>query len=176
VSLSISAISAIKQDTESDIIGRFGFKSGRDFDKLDGLKIKEGQTGVPIVLDDCLAYFECKIVQSFDVGTHIMYIGEVIQAELLEDEEPITYAFYRQVRKGLAPKNAPTYIDKSKLEKDQEPESTSVKYKCPVCGYIYDPDSGDPKNGIEPGTAFEDLPNSWACPVCGCEKEDFEQL
>lgn len=40
------------------------------------------------------------------------------------------------------------------------------KYKCEVCGYIYDPAVGDPDNGIEPGTPFEDLPEDWVCPVC----------
>ncbi|NWF60063.1 MAG: rubredoxin [Fischerella sp.] len=48
------------------------------------------------------------------------------------------------------------------------------KYICSVCGYTYDPEVGDPDGGIEPGTAFEDLPEDWVCPVCGAEKEDFE--
>ena len=47
------------------------------------------------------------------------------------------------------------------------------KYVCP-CGYVYDPEIGDPYNGIAPGTAFEDLPEDWVCPVCGVGKEDFE--
>jgi rubredoxin len=50
------------------------------------------------------------------------------------------------------------------------------KYKCLLCGYIYDPEIGDPDNGVEPGTAFEDLPDEWVCPECGAEKEDFELL
>ncbi|MDR0955051.1 MAG: rubredoxin [Rikenellaceae bacterium] len=49
------------------------------------------------------------------------------------------------------------------------------KYVCDVCGWIYDPEKGDPKGGIAPGTAFEDLPADWACPVCGAEKEDFSK-
>jgi len=47
-------------------------------------------------------------------------------------------------------------------------------YKCTVCGYVYDPNSGDPENGIEPGTSFEDLPDDWVCPVCGADKDSFE--
>ena len=50
------------------------------------------------------------------------------------------------------------------------------KYVCDVCGYIYDPAVGDPDNGIEPGTAFEDLPNDWVCPLCGVGKEDFSPV
>jgi rubredoxin len=48
------------------------------------------------------------------------------------------------------------------------------KYECTVCGYIYDPEVGDPVNGIEPGTPFEDLPDDWICPDCGVEKDFFE--
>ena len=47
------------------------------------------------------------------------------------------------------------------------------KYVCDACGYIYNPEKGDPKNGVEPGTAFEDLPDDWVCPVCGLGKDSF---
>jgi len=49
------------------------------------------------------------------------------------------------------------------------------KYVCSICGYVYDPQQGDPDNGIAPGTKFEDLPDSWECPVCGASKDDFEK-
>ena len=49
------------------------------------------------------------------------------------------------------------------------------KYVCDVCGYIYDPAVGDPDNGIEPGTAFEDLPEDWLCPLCGVGKDNFSK-
>ena len=47
------------------------------------------------------------------------------------------------------------------------------KYVCDVCGWIYDPEVGDPEGGIAPGTAFEDIPDDWACPLCGVGKDDF---
>lgn len=50
-----------------------------------------------------------------------------------------------------------------------------MKYEC-VCGYVYDPEVGDPDNGIAPGTAFEDLPEDWVCPVCGMDKEAFTAI
>jgi rubredoxin len=50
------------------------------------------------------------------------------------------------------------------------------KYICPVCDYIYDPEMGDPDGGIELGTAFEDLPDDWSCPVCGVGKANFEPM
>jgi rubredoxin len=49
------------------------------------------------------------------------------------------------------------------------------KYKCVVCGYIYDPSVGDPDGGIAPGTSFDDLPSDWVCPVCGAAKDQFEE-
>jgi rubredoxin len=50
------------------------------------------------------------------------------------------------------------------------------KYECRVCGYIYDPEKGDSEGGIEPGTAFEDIPDTWTCPVFGVGKDEFEEI
>ena len=52
----------------------------------------------------------------------------------------------------------------------------SGKYRCTVCSYIYDPEKGDPDNGITPGTAFKDLPDDWKCPECGVNKDQFEEV
>ncbi len=49
------------------------------------------------------------------------------------------------------------------------------KWQCIVCGYVYDPNDGDPDNGVAPGTSFEDLPEDWVCPVCGADKTMFEK-
>ncbi|UKL13895.1 rubredoxin [Dissulfurimicrobium hydrothermale] len=50
------------------------------------------------------------------------------------------------------------------------------KYKCSVCGYVYDPAVGDAENGVEPGTPFEKLPEDWVCPVCGAAKDQFDPI
>lgn len=50
------------------------------------------------------------------------------------------------------------------------------KYECTVCGYVYDPEKGDPDNGVNPGTAWDDVPADWVCPTCGAGKEDFEKV
>lgn len=50
------------------------------------------------------------------------------------------------------------------------------KYVCRVCGYVYDPEDGDPDNGVKPGTSFKDVPDLWVCPVCGAPKKDFEPV
>jgi len=51
-----------------------------------------------------------------------------------------------------------------------------AKWECLVCGYVYDPEVGDPDNGVAPGTAFEDIPDDWVCPDCGVDKDNFEKL
>lgn len=50
------------------------------------------------------------------------------------------------------------------------------KWRCTICGYVYDPAEGDPDSDIAPGTAWEDLPDDWVCPQCGAAKEDFEMI
>ena len=64
----------------------------------------------------------------------------------------------------------------SKGEKDKQKGDIMEKYICEPCGYEYDPEIGDPENGIEPGTAFEDLPDDWECPVCGVGKDMFQKV
>jgi rubredoxin len=49
-------------------------------------------------------------------------------------------------------------------------------YRCSICDYVYDPVVGDPPNGVDPGTSFDDLPDDWVCPVCGAEKSFFEKM
>ena len=58
-------------------------------------------------------------------------------------------------------------------ENHEEDEPMAI-YECTVCGYLYNPDEGDPDNGIDPGTAFDDIPEDWVCPICGASKDQFE--
>jgi len=58
-------------------------------------------------------------------------------------------------------------------EQTSEKEELMQSYVCQVCGYVYDPAVGDPDNGVEPGTLFENLPDDWVCPVCGADKDSF---
>jgi rubredoxin len=59
--------------------------------------------------------------------------------------------------------------------KKEYKEQIMDRYVCDLCGYVYDPAKGDPDNGIDPGTSFEDLPDDWECPVCGASKDDFSK-
>ena len=62
------------------------------------------------------------------------------------------------------------------LKLTKEAVNKMAKYKCTVCGYIYDPEKGDPDGGIKPGTPFKDIPDDWVCPICGAAKDQFEQV
>ena len=171
----VFSISILEEDTDMKFIGNFGFKSGRDIDKFSNVNYKIGKSGAPIVTDCCLGYLDCKVINIVDIGTHMMFIAEIIDAEMIKEGAPLTYANYRQIKKGLSPKTAPTYIDKTKLSNEKPKEEKIMKkYVCTVCGYVYDPAVGDPDSGIKAGTAFEDIPDDWVCPVCGVGKDSFE--
>lgn len=166
-------VSILTEDADMPFIGRFGFKSGRETDKFEGLKFKSGETGVPLLLEHTAAHIEFKVIEKLDLFTHTLFIGELVNAEILNQDNVMTYEYYHKMKGGKAPKSAPTYIEENKTEKKED--GKMKKYKCSVCGYEYDPAQGDPDNGIEPGTAFEDLPDDWVCPVCGVGKDQFEE-
>ncbi len=167
-------VSVLSENTPINFIGKFGFKSGRDIDKFKDVNYKFGKTKVPIVIDYSLACIEAKVLDTIDVGTHTIFIGNVEEAEILSEEKPITYEYYHKVKGGYSPKTAPTYS--SMIDRNIKKEERKMdRYVCKVCGYVYDPKKGDPDNGVEPGTKFEDLPDDWVCPVCGAGKEDFEK-
>jgi len=163
--------SALCRATPLSFIGHFGFKSGRDIDKLKGINYKIGETRAPIVIDNAVAYLEVKVTQEVDVGTHTIFIGEIVAAEVIKEEECMTYDYYHQVKRGTTPKTAPSYVEEKK-----ETIPKMAKHKCTVCGYIYDPEIGDPDSDIAPGTLFEEIPDDWVCPVCGAAKNEFERI
>jgi flavin reductase (DIM6/NTAB) family NADH-FMN oxidoreductase RutF/rubredoxin len=159
------SISVLPQTVSPEIIGTFGYKSGRNTDKFKDFKILYGIEDVPVLVTDAIATLECKVKQTVDAGTHLLYVCEVTEATLLNDLEPITYEYYHEVKKGLSPKNAPTYVEESKK---QVSDPVLERHRCPVCGYIYD----DAENDIP----FSALDDDWVCPVCGVPKSEFEKI
>ena len=162
--------SVLSEQTPLPFIARFGFRSGRDVDKFEGLDAMTGSTGAPIVKDFCTAYLEAEVEREADAWTHTVFIGRVVATGILAEGVPMSYAFYHDVKRGVTPMSAPNYVKHHK----EEPEVS--KYECTVCGYIYDPAAGDPDSGVAPGTAFEDLPDDWVCPVCGAAKSEFGKV
>lgn len=178
----VFVVSILSIQATMKFIGLFGFKCGRDIEKFEDVEFKIGKTGAPIVSDNTIGYLECEVTGSMDAGTHTLFVGRLVDAEIINDKEPMTYEYYHKVLKGKAPKTATTFLEEEsekpnkphKLD-EQKKESKMAKYKCTVCGYIYDPGKGDPDNGIKPGTPFEQIPDDWVCPVCGVTKDQFEK-
>jgi len=109
------------------------------------------------------------VVNEMDCGSHTIFLGEIVDCEVLSDAEPMTYAYYHEVKGGKSPKTAPTYVK----EEAAQPVENKIRFVCNVCGYIYDPAKGDPDNGVAPGTSFEAIPDTWTCPICGASKKEF---
>jgi flavin reductase (DIM6/NTAB) family NADH-FMN oxidoreductase RutF/rubredoxin len=166
------SVSILSQETPLAFIGEFGFKSGRNENKFKNVKYKVLESGCPVVLDNSLGYLEAKVVKQLDCGTHTLFLGEIVNSEILLAGKAMTYDYYHQVKRGTTPQSAPTFI---KEEMPKPKENAMKKYRCTVCGYIYDPAVGDPDSGIAPGTPFEKLPDNWVCPVCGVDKSKFEE-
>jgi flavin reductase (DIM6/NTAB) family NADH-FMN oxidoreductase RutF/rubredoxin len=166
-------VSILSEATPMTFIGLFGFKSGRDVNKLQNVNTKAGATNVPIILDYTVSYIEAELEREMDCGTHTIFFGKVVDADVTGNGEPMTYAYYQRVKGGKSPKTAPTYVQEETTA--QPAPAAAARYVCSVCGYVYDPVKGDPDGGIAPGTRFEDIPDNWTCPVCGAEKSKFEK-
>lgn len=173
------SVMILEKDTPLSHIGRFGFKSGRELDKFDGLELISGKLNVPIIKDYCVGYLEVEVEKSIEVETHTVFIGKLVSAEQLNKKEPMTYAYYHEVKRGTTPPSAATY------QKSGEDKVSSIppkegkimsKYRCVICNYEYDPEVGDPDSGIAPGTPFEEIPADWVCPICGAGKDQFEKI
>lgn len=151
------AMTVLSETSERSIIGTFGFKSGKDTNKFDSAKY-EIRGNMPILLDGC-AYFTFEVINMMETDTHTVYIGKAIEADFLDKQDPMTYAYYHKVVKGKSPKNAPTYIA---AESKETPKQD--KYVCSICGYEY--------TGSIP---FEELPEEYICPLCGQPKSVFKK-
>lgn len=143
----------LAQGVDMEIIAKFGFHSSRDTEKFDQLAFLRDEAGVPYLTQHIAARVSVKVTGSLDLGTHILFVGELEEAEILSNEEVMTYAYYHQVKNGLTPKNAPSYQEVTPEKK--------VGWKCSVCGYIYE---GDP------------LPADFICPICHQDASVFEKI
>lgn len=160
-------ITILPSDFPLKLIGQFGFKSERDIDIFENIPYELTENGLPY-LKNSLGYIECKVTSVVSEDMHTVFMGEVTDCDFLKAGEPMTYAYFQSIKGGINLPNAPHYID-------EEEKNPKRKYRCTVCNYQYDPEKGDPDGGIKPGTAFEDLPFNWECPMCGIDKSLFEK-
>lgn len=152
-------ISVLGEGASAETIKLFGYCSGRDTDKFAGISFESGEElALPLFPQESVATFECRLVNQLEVGTHTVFIGEVVQSAIIRgDVTEMTYRYYHEVLKGAAPKNAPTYLP--------EEGGATEAWKCSVCGYVYDGD-----------VPFEELGEDWVCPLCGVGKEMFNKV
>lgn len=110
----VFGVTILSQEAPLTFVGLFGFKSGRDVDKLSKVNWFKGITGCPIVTDYALGCMEIRVQSRMDVGTHTIFVGEVADARSLGSGQPLTYDYYHRNLKGKTAKNAPTYNPASK--------------------------------------------------------------
>lgn len=148
------AISILAKSSDPEIIGTFGFQSGKDVNKFDHIPYTT-ESGLPVLTDSC-GYIICDVINTLETDTHTIFLGEVIDGDVLKKAPAMTYAYYHTVIKGKSPKNAPTYLPEETLAEDNK------KWVCSVCGYVYDGD-----------TPFEELGDDYTCPICKQPKSKF---
>lgn len=153
------AVSILNTDVTMDLISEFGFKSSEHINKFKNVKYKFIDN-TSVLTENTIGYIICEVLSVVDCDTHDLFIGKVIDSEVLNDSNPITYEYYHKVLKGSTPPKAPSFI---KVQKNEE--SRSNKYQCIICGHVYD-------DGVET-IKFEDLPDNWVCPKCRVGKDKF---
>ena len=110
----ILSVSIISQEAPMIFLGKFGFRSGRDIDKFKDTGFRVLDSGCPVVLDYALGYLEAKVVARQDNGPHTLFSCAVTNSGMLAAGTPMSYAYYHEVKKGLTPKAAPTYVTRGK--------------------------------------------------------------
>ena len=150
------AVSILTEQSNPELIGQFGFQSGREVDKFEGVDALKFE-GISVIADAC-GYIVCKVIDKMETSTHTVFLGKVLDADVLKKDDAMTYAYYHNVIKGKSPKAAPTYISEEDAPKGE-------KYVCSICGYEYD--------GEIP---FEELPEDYKCPVCKQPKSVFKKV
>jgi flavin reductase (DIM6/NTAB) family NADH-FMN oxidoreductase RutF len=103
------AVTAIDKTADMPYIGNFGFRSSNTFDKFEKYGEERTGNGCPYSPQHICAVFSCDLVETVDVGTHYLFIGDVVEAERVSDEEPLTYSYYHSTLKGKTPPKASSY-------------------------------------------------------------------
>jgi len=102
----VFALMPLAEKVDMPFIGRFGFRTGRNFDKFAGIKYEKGFLGAPIVLDNTTAAIEVKVSKNLDLGTHVVFAGEIKEAKTICSDACLTYDYYRNIIKGKLPTGA----------------------------------------------------------------------
>lgn len=137
------ALSVLGEQVDPAVIQTFGFKTSKDCDKCTEVETEEVE-GVPVVKDS-LGYMICEKVDAIDMETHTLFVGRMIEADVLHDERPMTYAYYQEHKSDLS---------------RVKTEAGKTAWVCTACGYVY---YGD------------EVPDDYKCPLCGLGKAYFKK-
>ena len=149
-----------------ELIGTFGFHTSTELDKFAQHASARDAAGMPYVAEQVCATFSAKVVTELDLGTHVLFIGEVDEAHKIEGAAAaMTYAFYHQVKGGKTPPKASSYLG----EEAPAPAAAAsgagaapkVAWRCTICGHM---------------EYVDELPDDFVCPICGVGKEFFERV
>ena len=152
----IFALSLLDETCDFDTIRHFGMQSGRDVDKFapggsfDINTLPADVNQIPYLKEHACSVLSCRVLDSKDLGSHTLFIAEIVDAVLLNDKKPLTYADYQN---RVKPRPA--------APKEDASDRKIVGGKCRICGYVYE--------GSE-------LPDDYTCPICKHPKEDFEPV
>lgn len=102
-------VTVLDQTSDMPYIGNFGFRTSDTYNKFEKYPTAVSEVGSPYCPEHACALFGCKLIDTVDVGSHYLFIGEVVQAERLSDETPLTYDYYHRVLKGKTPLRASSY-------------------------------------------------------------------
>lgn len=101
-------------ETDMNLLRYFGFRSGRDVDKYAGRVFARDEAGIPYLTEHMAARYSVKVTERLALDTHVLFIGELVESEILSDEPVMTYSFYHEARKGITPPKASSYQAKEK--------------------------------------------------------------
>ena len=142
-------VSVISEDATFDLFKHFGFQSGRDVDKFSGFSnCKRAENYLYYITEGTNAYISVRVDKEIDLGSHTMFVGEVIGMEVLSDAPSVTYQYYMD---NIKPK--PEAVGKT--------EEGKTIWRCRICGYEY---------------VGDELPEDFICPLCKHPASDFEKV
>ena len=148
-------VSVLSEKASFDIFKRFGLQSGRDVDKFQGYDfVKKNDLGGIYVTEATNAYIHGKVKDMVDLGTHIMFIADVCDMEVLSEEPSMTYGYYHENVK-------PKPVISTDNGENTSDEKASGKWVCKICGYVHED---------------ENLPEDFICPWCKHPSSDFEYV
>lgn len=158
--------SCLSEQADMQLIGTFGFHTSTELDKFAQHASARDEAGMPYVAEQCCAWFSARVVSELDLGTHVLFVGEVQEcAKVADAAAPMTYAFYHQVKGGKTPPKASSYLGEEQPAaapaESTAAEQPKAAWRCTICGHM---------------EYIDELPDDFVCPVCGVGKEFFERV